>query len=557
METNNNSNIDTSTNSNTNRNMSESSKKPVVAIIGAGPSGLVSAKYALEYGLRPVVFEKSSHISGKWSAKNAAFWIGLRSNTTRFLSRFSDHPWPKDTRLHPFVNEINDYLSSYARRFDLGKHILLRHKVTFVKSLGDKSWEVTYQNLVTRETTTEKFDFVIVASGAFQRPYIPKEDNMDSYSGLIIHSSDFRFNDSRLKLKNVVVVGGTLSGVEISANLVGHVGAVYHVFEKSPVVLPLLWKLKLDGNKYSILPYECLLFSRSASYLPEGMSKEEFSMRNRQMIKQIASFQADKNPGCPEDLHVDFDNPNEPLTLTLSDSYLDQVKDNKITPIKSRITKFFENGILFDNGQYVATDAVIFCTGFRIVAAEYLDKPTLEAMRYDENSQQFPVLLYKETFAPGLETLAYVGLNEVSCFTGYEMQARWAISVFAGKVPPPDPNRVSEFVKELEAMRNDEKANNTLSLRPHAILVDNYAEELGLKPDLEAIKQENEELFDYLWNDGVYWSHFLFDKPNKESFIDMMKEVRDYRSKVYVLKPNENEITQSEVIKQFSKHYSY
>jgi dimethylaniline monooxygenase (N-oxide forming) len=44
-----------------------------VAIIGAGPAGLTSAKYALQYGLMPTLFEKSNQIGGLWSS-NTAIW---------------------------------------------------------------------------------------------------------------------------------------------------------------------------------------------------------------------------------------------------------------------------------------------------------------------------------------------------------------------------------------------------------------------------------------------------------------------------------------------------
>ncbi len=37
-----------------------------VAIIGAGPAGLVSAKEAKAHGLNPTVFEKGSTVGGLW-----------------------------------------------------------------------------------------------------------------------------------------------------------------------------------------------------------------------------------------------------------------------------------------------------------------------------------------------------------------------------------------------------------------------------------------------------------------------------------------------------------
>lgn len=55
-----------------------------VAIIGAGSSGLVCAKYALENDLLPVVYESSNQVGGLWSAKDTAIWEGLHSNISKY-----------------------------------------------------------------------------------------------------------------------------------------------------------------------------------------------------------------------------------------------------------------------------------------------------------------------------------------------------------------------------------------------------------------------------------------------------------------------------------------
>lgn len=38
-----------------------------IAVIGAGPSGLVSAKNALDYGHDVIVFEQNSKVGGLWN----------------------------------------------------------------------------------------------------------------------------------------------------------------------------------------------------------------------------------------------------------------------------------------------------------------------------------------------------------------------------------------------------------------------------------------------------------------------------------------------------------
>lgn len=191
-----------------------SSKK--VAIIGAGASGLVSAKYAIENGLSPVIFEKTANIGGLWSTKDTAIWEGLKTNVSRYICMFSDHPWPNDTRLFPLAHEVHKYLLSYARKFHIDKYVRLNHKVTFIRRLETKKWEIKFHNLLTNETRLEIFDFLIIASGIYCKPRITLDENSSKFNGLILHSSQFRLKDPRLDSKNVLVIGGSLSGVDIA-----------------------------------------------------------------------------------------------------------------------------------------------------------------------------------------------------------------------------------------------------------------------------------------------------------------------------------------------------
>jgi len=71
-----------------------------VAVIGAGVSGLTTAKCLLDDGLMPVVFEQSAHIGGIWNSDEnlpdggGIAYRSLRTNTSRLMMAFSDFPFP-------------------------------------------------------------------------------------------------------------------------------------------------------------------------------------------------------------------------------------------------------------------------------------------------------------------------------------------------------------------------------------------------------------------------------------------------------------------------------
>lgn len=67
-----------------------------VAVVGAGPSGLVAAKSLQEEGLEAVVFEQADGVGGQWYGPSAhsGVWPGMRANTSKTLDAFSDFPPP-------------------------------------------------------------------------------------------------------------------------------------------------------------------------------------------------------------------------------------------------------------------------------------------------------------------------------------------------------------------------------------------------------------------------------------------------------------------------------
>lgn len=124
-----------------------------VAVIGAGPGGLTAAKHALEAGYDVSVFEASDDLGGQWNtaAPASGIWPGMRTNTSRAMTAFSDHPVPAAFDLYPRAEQIHSYLPSYADAFGVTGHIRFG---TVVRSLRP-AWEVD----------GEPFDAVVVASG--------------------------------------------------------------------------------------------------------------------------------------------------------------------------------------------------------------------------------------------------------------------------------------------------------------------------------------------------------------------------------------------------------
>lgn len=105
-----------------------------VAILGAGVSGLAAAKQLSH--LNPVVFEATGSLGGVWQHCS---YRSTRLQSLRCDYEFSDFPWPdRDNSNFPSHAEIVDYLTAYAKHFDLLKNIRFNSKVVEVQFIGDR-----------------------------------------------------------------------------------------------------------------------------------------------------------------------------------------------------------------------------------------------------------------------------------------------------------------------------------------------------------------------------------------------------------------------------------
>ena len=179
-----------------------------VAIIGAGSSGLTAAKYCVENGLLPTIFERSHTIGGLWAPENkrSAAWDGLTANVSYYFMSFSDHTYPEKSPIFWGKSEVFAFLTSYMKKFDLEKYISYNTEVIKTSQLDDNRWNMSYQS-ENQEPTSKTFDFLIIASGLHETPHIPKFENQCNFKGIyhLIYSNFvlFVFNYIFLKRSSV------------------------------------------------------------------------------------------------------------------------------------------------------------------------------------------------------------------------------------------------------------------------------------------------------------------------------------------------------------------
>eukprot|EP00198_Chlamydomonas_reinhardtii_P009775 XP_001699112.1 flavin-containing monooxygenase [Chlamydomonas reinhardtii] len=223
-----------------------------VAIIGAGLSGLVAAKSALEAGMLPTLFDRRGSIGGMWSTERSGMYDSLHTNVSRYSCVFSDFPWPEGAPDFPTPGELGAYLSAYRSTFlppdkcpaQVGVEVL---RVEPAGSPGGDGggtgaktgWRVQWRPLspdadgspspsTCGHDTHDKqeqppiqsaeFDAVIIASGYAAVPAVPDIPGLEAFAGKVVHSLHYK-NPHEFAGLRVAVIGAGHSALDIASDL--------------------------------------------------------------------------------------------------------------------------------------------------------------------------------------------------------------------------------------------------------------------------------------------------------------------------------------------------
>jgi putative flavoprotein involved in K+ transport len=177
-----------------------------VAVIGAGQSGLAMGYLLSRQGRRFVILERAAEIAPAWRER----WDSLTLFTPRRYSALPGLPFSGDPDGYPTRDEVIAYLERYAETFQLP--IELNREVKRLDRGDDGRFRL--------ELPDGAFaaDQVVVATGPFQRPYVPKLAERLDRDLFHTHATGYRRPD-QVPRGTVLVVGGGNTGFQIAKEL--------------------------------------------------------------------------------------------------------------------------------------------------------------------------------------------------------------------------------------------------------------------------------------------------------------------------------------------------
>jgi cation diffusion facilitator CzcD-associated flavoprotein CzcO len=303
-------------------------------IVGAGPAGLACAATMRGLGLGVAILEKANAVAPVWRRH----YDRLHLHTDRGHSGLPGLPMPPTYPRYPSRAQVIDYLESYAAHFDLQP--VFNSAVRAVRRDGS-AWHV--------ETAQERFTapVVVIATGWADFPHRPSWPDLDTFQGVVVHSSEYR-NPATYAGKRVLVVGFGNSGGEIALDL-AEAGVDVTLAVRGPVqILPR-----------ELLGLPILTWAIAQASLPARVADFINAPAIRLAIGPVRNLGlkiAGKGPRrmIEEDHRV-------PL---LDVGTLARIRDGAIK-VRGGIERFTSDGVAFADTPAEPFDRVVLATGFR------------------------------------------------------------------------------------------------------------------------------------------------------------------------------------------------
>ena len=177
-----------------------------IVVVGAGQAGLAMGYFLRRQGRLFVIFDRAGQIARAWHER----WDSLTLFTPRRYSGLPGLPFPGDPAGYPTRDEVIAYLEHYAETFELPIELNSEVKRLDLGDVGRFRLEVDGRTITT--------DQVVVATGPFHTPYVPKPAERLADDVFQTHAVGYRRPDE-VPLGTVLVVGGGNTGFQIAKEL--------------------------------------------------------------------------------------------------------------------------------------------------------------------------------------------------------------------------------------------------------------------------------------------------------------------------------------------------
>ena len=465
----------TSTTTTTTNHMNCFKEKRIAIVGGGGISGLQTIRSLKARGFENVVAYEGSHdLGGIWKQN----YSNVSVQVPRALFEFPDFPMSDvDWNGYATGPQVQRYMEDYADRFQLRDWIVFGAFVTKIARMNSNSnssssnssfWQLQVQ---TRDkTTTELFDYVIVAAGLYSasNQFIPQIKGMhDHFQGQVIHSCQF-YNAAMAQNKRVVVIGGGKSAIDIAVEAAKHNNNNNDATQQPVTLLPREMHWPSPRKLLGIIPTHWILMSRLGTALVctqtatfprtkqeaihnHSISHKLWTVVTRPIYKiyeMLVAWQFKLHRKLllyPQNNVIqDFYN----IHYNINDDLTNMRKKGKINLQVGEIVQFQPDGdtLLLKDGSTLKADLVVSATGFQ-ENYDIFDHQLYQQLDIQDDG----VYMYRFMIPPKVPHMAFVGhVNAVSNIGTYGLQAEWLARYLTGELTEMPPRDQNSMMQEIE-----------------------------------------------------------------------------------------------------------
>eukprot|EP00611_Tribonema_gayanum_P030785 TRINITY_DN8651_c0_g1_i1.p1 TRINITY_DN8651_c0_g1~~TRINITY_DN8651_c0_g1_i1.p1 ORF type:complete len:575 (-),score=185.63 TRINITY_DN8651_c0_g1_i1:822-2546(-) len=486
-----------------------------VAIIGAGPTGIIAGSILKQQGFEAVLFERERRPGGVWA--KTYYTATLQNVGFQYcLPDFTFEDADIEVDFHPTAAQIQAYLETAIKH--KGLDVRLLHNIEsatriepFDSSKADESLKTQLKSAafdsasngerasdtpapigfeldraVSRLETgngwlvcgtspdgpfEERFDFILTATGLYTQPRPDGIPGQASFTGRILTPAEATpdtLRSLRKAGKTVAVIGFGKTAVDLATDCADSGVKTVLVFREPRWLVPL----KINGlhftwalcTRMGTVMVPCWDYPTKATrFLHTHLS---FLVAGFWAMVQMVTWAGFAShayfKGAAAHARVAALRPKTPLVHSLRTasvleppSFLDHVASGAIEPVHGAIAAYCNEGLKLEDGRTLRADAVLPCLGSAAPAFPFLPAAERALLEGVEGGPQ----LYRHLIHPRIPGLAVLGVNHGFLhFSHVQLSVLWLIAAWRGELLLPR----AAAQEEAAALIRDWKAAHEL-----------------------------------------------------------------------------------------------
>ncbi|XP_042493765.1 probable indole-3-pyruvate monooxygenase YUCCA10 [Macadamia integrifolia] len=189
-------------------------KETTVIVAGAGPCGITTSASLNLQSIPHILLEREDIFCPIWTKYS---YDRLHLHLAKEFCELAHMPFPDSYPTYVPRNLFIQYLEEYMTRFNVNPvYNRSIESATYDKVAG--KWIFKTRNTKTDEIEEYCSRFLVLATGETTDPFVPKIKGMETFTGQILHSTEYK-TGKPFTNKSVLVVGCGNSGMELAYDL--------------------------------------------------------------------------------------------------------------------------------------------------------------------------------------------------------------------------------------------------------------------------------------------------------------------------------------------------